>query len=225
MTGRAGASHVIRDWAPLAQRDLARVAPQARAEALHDAAADLAGRWAEPHRAYHDPQHLQEVLRALDELAQAGEVDDEHLAVARVAAWYHDAIYDVHAAPEVTERASAELARVHLGRLGVAEPVVAAVETIVLDTAHPELAPHTPAGRAMHDADLWILAAPPQRFDDYCAAVRREYAHVAQADYRQARSTILQGIAARDPLYLTAAGAAWEPAARSNLSRELARLA
>ena len=35
-----------------------------------------------------------------------------------------------------------------------------------------------PLTAAFHDADLWILAAPEQRFDAYCAQVREEYAFV-----------------------------------------------
>ena len=45
---------------------------------------------------------------------------------------------------------------------------------------------------AFHDADLWILSAPQERFDAYCAQVREEYAFVPQDAYRAGRTAVLR---------------------------------
>jgi predicted metal-dependent HD superfamily phosphohydrolase len=188
--------------------------------------------WTEPQRAYHTLQHLAEVLTALEELAGAGEVDACGLRVARVAAWYHDLSYDPRAAPGSNEHRSATLARDHLHRLGVAADVVDLVEDLILMTADhqqgsAEPAPrHTDVRAAFHDADLWILTAPVERFDDYCRQVRREYAHVPQERYAAARAEILRGLVGRGPIYRTAhATTHWQRRALGNVARELARLA
>ena len=51
---------------------------------------ELVGRYAEPHRRYHTLAHLEAVLDLVDEFA--GEADDPDLV--RLAAWFHDAVYD-----------------------------------------------------------------------------------------------------------------------------------
>ena len=79
---------------------------------------------------------------------------------------------------------------------------------------------------SVHDADLWILSAPAERFDDYCAQVRQEYAHVEAPAYRAGRSLILRSFLDREQIYATPlARREWTCAARSNVDRELARLA
>ena len=65
----------------------------------------LLARWSEPHRSYHALSHLAAVLRRLDRLAAAGTTVDDAV---ELAAWWHDAVYDVRRADN--EARSAELA-------------------------------------------------------------------------------------------------------------------
>lgn len=51
------------------------------------------------------------------------------------------------------------------------------------------------------DIDLAILAAPPARFAEYDAQIRREYAFVDDARYLAARRAVLTGFLARPRLY------------------------
>ena len=67
---------------------------------------DLLARYAEQHRHYHDQQHLAEVLQTIDELAEYADDAD----TVRLAAWFHDAIYDPQADPGENEEVSAQLA-------------------------------------------------------------------------------------------------------------------
>lgn len=209
------------------QVDLAAVAPDAGPRRWRAEATFLLGCWAQPGRHYHTPRHLAEVLAAVRELAAAGGCTPAQATTARVAAWYHDVVYDPRARPGSNEHRSAALARDHLHRLGAEDDLVDAVAELVLMTLS-----HATEGRGrsgalavLHDADLWVLAAPSSRFDEYCTQVRREYAHVPGDRYRRARSEVLRQLVA-GPLYRTAhAARAWEERARANVARELARLA
>ncbi len=191
----------------------------AGAEAL---AADLLGRWSEPQRAYHDRRHLAETLTALDLLDEP--LSDAERAQVVLALWFHDAVYDP-ADPAGNEEASARLAESELPALGVAAADVAAVAALVRDTAAHAVEASTGPRAVLHDVDLWILAAPAERFDEYCAQVRAEYAHVPDADFGSGRAAVLRPFAEREAIYRTAtARSRWEGPARENLARELQRL-
>lgn len=208
--------------------DCTGVAAGAPAETVDDVGTDLLRRWHEPHRHYHDATHLTEVLAAVDLLCSVDEVNGPHRAVATLATWFHDAVYDVDPAAD-NETASASLAARQLERLSVDPQVTARVVSVVLDTASHDLTPQAsadPARMVVHDADLWVLCAPVDRFDEYCAQVREEYAHVPVAVYASARAEVLRPFLVRDHVYRTShARVEWEPSARENLARELTRLA
>ena len=85
-------------------------------------------------------------------------------------------------------------------------------------------ADHDANGCALSDADLAILAARPERYEEYAADVRREYAHVPDEAFRAGRSAILRDLLAKPHLFHTAyAREHWEAPARGNVERELAR--
>lgn len=185
---------------------------------------DLVSRWSETHRDYHDLRHLDEVLRALTELRESTLDGDTEWACVVFAAWFHDAVYALATVAD-NERLSAELARTGLCARGIGSPVVDAVVSLVLASQTHDVRDTAGPQAAFHDADLWILSAPEDRFDEYCASVRREYAAVPDAAYATGRAAILVPFLERRTVYRTAhARSEWEFAARSNLSRELGRL-
>jgi predicted metal-dependent HD superfamily phosphohydrolase len=181
---------------------------------------ELAAAYADPSRGYHDTRHLTEVLDRLDELAGNGAAYDPTPVL--LAAWFHDAVYD---GERDAEERSAAWAEVALATAAPA-PIVSEVVRLVRLTET-----HTPDdgdanGCALSDADLGILAAPRQRYDEYVAAVRREYAHLEDAVFSAGRADVLKGLAAKPQLFHTTyARERWEAAARANLERELAALA
>lgn len=218
---------------PLTRRwraDCADAAPDAAPGVVEEVGADLLSRWREPHRHYHDTVHLTEVLTAVDALCartRGRRRGRSARTVALLAGWFHDAIY-VPTPDAANERASADLARQVLARLGIGEAVVERVCTVVLDTVEHDLAgaEADDARVVFHDADLWVLGAPVARFDEYCRQVRAEFAHVASGDYAAARSAVLRPFLVRPHVYLTDhARESWESGARENLARELTRLA
>jgi predicted metal-dependent HD superfamily phosphohydrolase len=206
--------------------DVRRVAPHAPAnDVVARAGAGLLARWNDPSRRYHTTSHLVEMFAALDELREAREIDDRQRSVARLAAWFHDAVYDTAAPGGYNEADSAVLARNTLQGLRFGEQDIDAIDRLTRLTAEHEAEASEPLDAAFHDADLWILSAPRTRFDSYCDQVREEYAYVPDEDYRNGRSAILGPLLHRDGIYRTAhARLAWETPARINLGRELARL-
>ncbi|WP_431885645.1 HD domain-containing protein [Micromonospora wenchangensis] len=189
--------------------------------ALTAAGAGLLARWREPHRHYHTTHHLRAVLDLVDRHADLAD-RPERVALA---AWTHDAVYDPRAAADANERASAQLAGTLLTGLGVPAATVAGVRRLVLLTAGHRVTPGDRDGALLCDADLAVLATPPEVYDGYAAAIRAEYAHVPEADFRTGRARVLDGLLALPALFrLPPLAARWEAPARANLRRELAAL-
>ena len=167
-------------------------------------------------RGYHDTRHLTEVLDRVDELAAGGEQLDRQAV--ELAAWFHDGVYD---GGDGAEERSAQWALDALAGLPVAEEVARLVRL----TERHAPADDDANGCALSDADLAILAARRERYEEYAADVRREYAHVPDDAFRAGRAAILRDLLAKPHLFHTAyAREHWEAAARANVQRELAKL-
>lgn len=164
-------------------------------------------------RGYHDDLHLREVL---DRITELGGGDDVELVLA---GWFHDAVYDGDRDDEERSAALAELRLVDAG--------VDAAEVARLVRLTEEHSPDADdrAGQILCDADLGILAAPPDRYRSYSAGVRADYAHIDDDGFREGRLAVLEDLLAREQLFHTDhARTHWEPAARANLAAEIADL-
>ncbi|HEY2674908.1 MAG TPA: metal-dependent phosphohydrolase, partial [Rugosimonospora sp.] len=141
---------------------------------------------------------------------------------ARLAAWFHDAVYDPRR-PDNEERSAALAAQVLTG-LGLGGPVPEVVRLILL-TARHDAGPEDRDGSALCDADLAVLGWPEREYDGYAEAIRAEYAHVPDEAYRTGRAGVLRRLLGLPALYRTPEPhARWEQPARANLRRELAAL-
>lgn len=188
----------------------------APAELAARVGADLLRRWGEPHRHYHTVDHLAAVLAVVDEHANhAGDAD-----AVRLAAWYHDAVYDPHRVDN--EEASALLAETTLPGLMVPPERVAEVARLVRLTASHDPAAGDRNGELLTDADLAVLASPPETYLAYTSAVRREYAHIGDPQFASGRASVLHNLLCLPTLFhIPALRDRWEDLARANLSREL----
>ena len=176
-------------------------------------------RWAEPHRRYHGITHLRGVLEAVDELASYAADPD----AVRLAAWYHDAVY---AGRSDDEEQSARLAELDLAELGLPAELVAEVARLIRMTIEHDPAPDDTNGAVLSDADLATLALPSADYQRNGEAIREEYAHVPEQQFRAGRAPMIRALLAMPALYRTLAGRQrWERAARENLTAELASLA
>jgi predicted metal-dependent HD superfamily phosphohydrolase len=203
-------------------RAAARGAGADAADADLDAAgAYLLARWSEPQRQYHDVTHLSAVLDVVDGLAGLAPHPDR----VRLAAWMHDAVYDPRALGDANERDSAEFAEGLLTTLGVPAEVSAEVARLVGLTAGHATSPDDPDGELLCDADLAILASDDDRYAEYTAAIRREYAHVSDDAFRAGRRQVLRALLELPSIYrLAPLREAWESTARANLQGELTSL-
>lgn len=181
---------------------------------------ELLAAWRDPSRRYHDARHLTEVLQRISELAAGGALFHDRAAV-MLAAWFHDAVYDGERDAEERSAVWAETALPeHVDPATVAE--VARLVRLT-ETHRPE--DDDPDGCVLSDADLAILAAPAERYAEYVAAVREEYAHVPDDAFTTGRTAVLRDLLGKPHLFHTAyARERWEDAARANMQAELAGL-
>jgi predicted metal-dependent HD superfamily phosphohydrolase len=174
--------------------------------------------WSQPHRRYHGLAHLAAVLGVVGELAHAAADPD----AVRLAAWYHDVVYDP--TRDDNEQVSADRARAGLRGL-VEEARVEEVVRLVLLTATHDPAPGDADGAVLCDADLAVLAGPPEAYARYASAVREEYAHLPDEVFLPGRAAVLEHLLALPALYrVPDVAAEWEPRARANLTAELSLL-
>jgi predicted metal-dependent HD superfamily phosphohydrolase len=189
-----------------------------RALAGHHAEAlghDLIARYEEPHRRYHTTAHLQAVLSHVDALAS--HADDPDLV--RLAAWFHDAVYDPRRGDN--EELSARLAERVLPEAGLSAQAVATVARLVRLTVTHDPAPGDADGAVLCDADLAILAAQPETYAAYAAAVREEYSFVPDDAFRTGRAAVLRSLLDLPAIFRLSG---MDAAARINILGELDRL-
>jgi predicted metal-dependent HD superfamily phosphohydrolase len=177
---------------------------------------DLLARWSESHRKHHTVAHLHEMLDAIGRLADAG-IEFDREAV-ELAAWFHDAIYEV--GRDDNEERSAELAR----ELLASAPICDEVARLVLVTKTHKVADDDVNGAVLSDADLSVLGSQALRYRAYANAVREEYADVPDDVFKPARAQVLSALL-DGPLFHTSAGREqWEERARRNIAEEIAAL-
>ena len=156
----------------------------------------LLAAYAEPHRHYHGTQHLRECLKALASVREQVPLVQE----VALALWFHDAIYDVHR--HDNEQRSADWAHNALLQAGGDADAAQRVHALIMATQH-QAEPGTEAARWLVDIDLGILGAPTERFAQYEAQIRAEYAHVPGIVFRWKRRQILRGFLDRPRLFNT----------------------
>lgn len=190
--------------------------PPSAAEATF---AGLAARYQRPGRVYHTLAHARRVVASVDELA-AHAADP---AATRLAAWFHDAVYEPGA--QDNEARSAAYAARSLAALALAPALIVEVERLIHLTKDHRPEAGDGNGQVLADADLAILGASPAAYVAYARAIRREYAFVEPEAYRRGRLEVLRGFLARPHIYHTPVWQqAREPQARRNLQAEIARL-
>jgi predicted metal-dependent HD superfamily phosphohydrolase len=180
--------------------------------------AQLAKAYGEPSRAYHNTEHICDCLSQLDLSRELARNPDE----VEAALWFHDAVYVPGAADN--EDRSARLAETALAACAAPLNTRKRVAELVLATRHLTV-PRDPDAQLLCDIDLSILGREPTVFDRFERAIRQEYAHVAEPEYRRERAAVLLGFLRRESLYQTTYfRARFEQQARTNLKRVLTDL-
>ncbi|HCR48512.1 MAG TPA: hypothetical protein DIW24_02710 [Bacteroidetes bacterium] len=176
---------------------------------------ELVKAYSEPHRAYHNLVHLQQMLHAIHPYKQVLQ-DWEGVLLAL---FYHDVVYDPAASDN--EAQSAKWACERLDKL-VPPTTLNLCEALILATAthqhHNEETFNLFIG-----ADLAILGSTCPEYLHYAQAIRREYARYPDKHYRDSRMTVLHRFLDRDRIfYAESFFCRYEAIARKNLSQEWA---
>ncbi|MBD1872005.1 N-methyl-D-aspartate receptor NMDAR2C subunit [Nodosilinea sp. FACHB-131] len=156
----------------------------------------LCDRYSEPQRAYHTLQHL---IECLDWCDQTGDLA-ENSAVVELALWFHDAVYETHRADN--EQQSADLAVQVIDSVGGEDLLQRSVHDLILATKHDAI-PSTVDMGLVVDIDLAVLGAEVDRFAQYDAQIRQEYAWVPEDVFCQKRAEILQSFLNRPAIFTT----------------------
>jgi len=170
--------------------------------------------YAQPHRDYHGPQHLDELI----ELARqhAPDLDEAE----QLALLFRDAVYVPGAGPGENERLSALLMRATVAAFDLGQLDLGRASRIIEATIHA--APPPPEAARVCDLDLWRLAAPWEAFQRHSLGIRHEYLHLHadEAAFWTARKTFYKSTLAKRALFATAYFRdCFEAAARENLRR------
>lgn len=155
----------------------------------------LIAAYSEKQRAYHTLQHLYECLVLLESIRP--DLNDAD-AVA-LALWFHDAVYDPQA--KDNELKSAELFEQYLAQDLSADDVQKIKRWIIATQKHE--ATNELDLQFLLDIDLAILAASPERFDEYEQQIQQEYAWVDPDVYSIKRKQVLAHFYQTEPLYQT----------------------
>jgi len=176
---------------------------------------ELLAAYTAPARHYHNLTHIEDCLAALARVDDLSAAEREILSEA---IWWHDVVYD--ATRSDNEELSAQLAEQH-----VREDIRQEVGRLIRLTKTHDVQSDDRLGAILISIDLSILGAEPARYDAYAAAIRQEFIHVPDPDYRAGRARVLRHFAARPVIFPDAVFAArYDRQARKNLARELAAL-
>ena len=166
---------------------------------------DIAMRYNEPQRAYHSLQHIQQLFGQFDQVKN--NLHEPHIIA--LALLYHDVIYEPTRSDN--ELKSAEYAVESLTGYLSAEQCQHIYTLIMMTASHQidkwsnkvkEREEYSDAAYLL-DMDLSILGSSWSVYEHYSHAVRQEYAHVSDDDYRVGRMAVLKELLAHPTLYLT----------------------
>jgi predicted metal-dependent HD superfamily phosphohydrolase len=196
------------------------------------ALARLMSAYSEPHRYYHNLDHIFWMLN----LIALREKADPTLqtAIIRLATWYHDVVYDTLSTEnesrswDVAAEAMTELG-FHWGMPNPDFPenlcAIDQVGLLIQATSGHHHGGGWKEGDLFLDADLSILGTDPKTYADYAAAIRKEYSWVAEYDYCHGRRKVLKGFLDREKIFCND----WpdyytEKQARANIAAEIAQI-
>lgn len=173
----------------------------------------LHARYSEPHRHYHNLRHIESMLARMDELAP----DDPAM---ELAIWFHDVIYDPRKRDNEEQSAAFFVAEM----ADSLDPVLCIdVVRLILATDYARERTGAADEDLLRDIDLAILASAPDIYQAYTEAVRQEYAHVPDEDFRKGRAAVMKRFL-ETRIFQTDAFASEEPKARENIRDEIAAL-
>jgi len=174
--------------------------------------------YAHPARAYHNLDHIEQLLGVFDGAAMLADDRD----ALEFAIYLHDCVFFPER-PD-NESRSADAAAMIAGLLGCPPEFTSRVRDLIGATRHDSAPPRGDAS-LLADIDLSILAADWDTYSAYRAAIRQEFEFADDAMFRDGRAAFLRRMLDRRSIYSTQwFGRELEQKARHNLHRELQEL-
>lgn len=155
----------------------------------------LIAAYSEKQRAYHTVQHLYECLVLFESIRP--DLNDANAV--ELALWFHDVVYDPQA--KDNELKSAELLEYYLAQ-DLSVDIVEKIKRWIIATQKHEATDELDL-QFLLDIDLAILAASPERFDEYEQQIQQEFAWVDPDIYSIKRKQVLAHFYQTEPLYQT----------------------
>ena len=169
-------------------------------------------------RHYHNLAHLEKMTAELETVKELVE-DFEGIVFSIV---YHDIVYN--ATKKDNEEKSAELARKRLTSLSYPPQAAERVARHILATKSHQKSEDNDTN-LFTDADLSVLGAPWEVYQEYYGQIRKEYAIYPDLLYKPGRRKVLQHFLDLPAIFKTAVfHTRYERQARENLFRELETL-
>lgn len=174
--------------------------------------------YAHPVRAYHNLEHIGQVLGVYDQAFRLAEDRD----LVEFSLWMHDCVY-IAERPDNEER-SADAAAMIAGLVGAPVGFAERVRTCIMATRHSSQ-PAPGDASLVADVDLSILSSTAGEYDQYRRQIRREFGFAADDLFVQGRIAFVHRMLGKDAIFATRLfRQTREEAARENLERELGEL-
>lgn len=155
-------------------------------------------RYHEDHRAYHGWIHIGAMLNDLDSVRVEPDFASLDLDEVELAVFFHDIIYE----PRATDNEAQSAALFRDAAAGMPPDRIDRVAAMIFATARHEKS-DDPQTQLLLDLDLAILGATPNEYRRYCGAIRAEYEHVSQPDWKKGRAKVIEKFLARPVIYQT----------------------
>ncbi len=182
---------------------------------------DLAERYSEPHRAYHNLEHID----ALFKLVEKHQLKFDNPKAVYLAIFLHDVVYESgrHYVAGASEKASAVWLREKLQE-HIAPEVLNVAERLILATSSHFAFGTSSDFKKFLDLDLAILGADQASYQKASQAIRQEYGEFTQSEFNAGRSLFLKNRLERGPVFHTPEFQGYERQARANMRAELQEL-
>ena len=166
-------------------------------------------------RYYHTLEHLESLLFQLTPI----KTEINHWNTILFTLFYHDVIYN--SLKSNNEEKSAEFAIQRMQLLSVPQEIIKRCENQILATKHHKLSEDTDTNY-FTDADLAILGANWETYQQYYKNVRKEYAVYPNLVYNSGRKKALKHFLTMDNIFKTEYFyKKFEKTARENIQREI----
>jgi predicted metal-dependent HD superfamily phosphohydrolase len=144
---------------------------------------EIMERWSEPHRAYHGPAHLADLLTQINRHAELSTREREILTLAAI---FHDIIYNPRRSDNEAQSADLFLNSVAMDKDNAD---IQEIATIIRDTK--DHVPSTHLSTIFSHMDMDVVRRPYEELLKWEAGIRHEYKHVPGIAYVVVRARFL----------------------------------